>query len=331
MRAFPRTHDTVSEFARDFASLESALTQAIVGQPQLVRELLVALLAGGHVLVEGVPGLGKTQVAKSLAVAIGCELARIQCTPDLMPSDITGSDILVSSHEGPGEMRFQPGPIFASLVLVDEINRATSRTQSALLEAMQERQVTYGGRRHPLPKPFSVIATQNPIELEGTYVLPEAQLDRFCFKSIVSYPAIQDLVAIADASLDSEPAMSVPRILSPSRVVEMSLELRDVVIARAVLEDAARLILATHPNSAGSEHARARFRLGASPRALQTLLRAARVLAVASGRAHVDLDDIAAIALPTLRHRVLLSLEAQIEGIEVDDVLGAIIQEWTCD
>jgi MoxR-like ATPase len=324
--------ERIANFQRDFSRLEAALSDTIVGQEALIRDLLTAILAGGHVLLEGLPGLGKTHLVKALSNIIGQKMARVQCTPDLLPSDITGSEILVSEGgaEGQGEvLRFRPGPIFASLVLVDEINRATSRTQSALLEAMQERQVTHGGTEYGLPSPFWVIATQNPIELEGTYPLPEAQLDRFFFKCIVPYPAQDALGRIAEVALDGEPSDRLELLLTSGRIVEMMNETREVVIAEEVKRRAVALVLATHPEGPGSsEIARRHLRYGASPRALQTVLRAGRVRALADGRGHLAGEDLRAVALPTLRHRVLLSIESEIDGVEIDGLLGQIVEQW---
>jgi MoxR-like ATPase len=313
----------------DLARLQLALEQTIVGQRQLINELLIVIFAGGHVLLEGLPGLGKTHLAKALSASMGLSLARIQCTPDLMPSDVTGSEMLLSDEQGRQRLNFRPGPIFASMVLVDEINRATPKTQAALLEAMQEAQVTHAGMRHPLPDPFWVLATQNPIEIEGTYPLPEAQLDRFTAKINVDFPDADALLTLLDVSLDDEPADHMATILQPERVVEIMALARQVVIARPLRQAAVDLILATHPDAReASTLASRHFRYGASPRGLQALLRAARVRALLQQRAHVDLEDIQRVTLPVLRHRVLLDIESELEGIKVDSLLLEILEQW---
>lgn len=315
--------------AHDLAMLEAQLNGVIVGQQQLIRELLIAVFAGGHVLLEGLPGLGKTHLAKALAASLDLQFGRVQCTPDLLPADITGSEILIGGGHAAGAFEFRPGPVFANLVLVDEINRATPRTQAALLEAMQERQVTYGGRSHALPDPFCVLATQNPIELEGTFPLPEAQLDRFLFKLFVPYPAAESLQALLETSLDQEPADHLEPVCSLSRVRELLAVGRQVLSAEPVRSAAIKLVLATQPESEfASPVARDHIRYGASPRALQSLIRAARIRALFEGRVHIACEDLAALAHPALRHRVLLHTTSELDGHTANSILDQIVAEW---
>ena len=275
-------------------------------------------------LLEGLPGLGKTQLAKAVTNIVGVRLGRVQCTPDLLPADITGSETLAANSR---DIAFRPGPVFANLVLVDEINRATPRTQAALLEAMQERQVTYNGTRHALPEPFWVIATQNPIELEGTFPLPEAQLDRFMMKLQVGYPDAGHLGELLEATLDREPVDQLEPVCSIERTHGIQATAREVLVARDVRDGAIELLLATQPES-GSATAREHIRYGASPRALQSLVRAARVRALIDGRAHIAFEDLAELAHPVLRHRILLRTESELEGRTADSVLDDIVGDW---
>ncbi len=314
---------------RCLQDLRALLGRVIVGQDELVTQLVTAVFAGGHVIIEGLPGLGKTHLAKAIAAALGLHWARVQCTPDLLPADVTGAEIYVTAVGGASSFEFRPGPIFAQLVLVDEINRATPRTQAALLEAMQERQVTHAGDTHALPSPFCVLATQNPIELEGTYPLPEAQLDRFMFKLLVPFPARESLRHMLDVSLDNEPSDSIQPIASPADVLNIMRLSRTVLLGDRCKDAAVDLVMATQPDVGGAaSDARRHIRYGASPRALQALVRAARVRALMAGRPHVDIDDLAAVALPVLRHRVLLRLESELDGLEADSTLALIIDAW---
>ena len=333
-RATPLTADppaasAYAEAHRQLQDLRALLDHVIVGQGELVTHLITAVFAGGHVLIEGLPGLGKTHLAKALAAALGLQWARVQCTPDLMPADVTGAEIYTTAAGGASTFEFRPGPVFAQLVLVDEINRATPRTQAALLEAMQERQVTHAGTTHRLPSPFCVLATQNPIELEGTYPLPEAQLDRFMLKLSVPFPARGALRAMLDVSLDAEPADTLQPIAGPGDVLRITELCRTVLLAERCKEAAVDLILATQPEVGGSDSgARRHIRYGASPRALQAMVRASRVRAVMAGRSHVDIDDLEAIALPVLRHRILLRLESELDGLDADSTLASVIDGW---
>ena len=325
----PAADNAFADAHRRLSELRALLERVIVGQEELVGHLIAAVFASGHVLIEGLPGLGKTHLAKALAAALGLQWARVQCTPDLMPADVTGAEIYVTAAGGASTFEFRPGPVFAQLVLVDEINRATPRTQSALLEAMQEAQVTHAGVSHRLPSPFCVLATQNPIELEGTYPLPEAQLDRFMFKLTVPFPSRQSLHHMLDVSLDSEPSDTLQPIAGPGDVLRIAQLCRTVLLAARCKDAAVDLIVATQPDPGGSKgDARRHIRYGASPRALQALVRAARVRAVMAGRSHVDVDDLAAVARPVLRHRVLLRLESELDGMDADATLASVIDGW---
>jgi MoxR-like ATPase len=306
------------------AALKASMSQVIIGQQDVIDALVICLLGGGHALVEGVPGLGKTLLVKSLAQATDMEFRRVQFTPDLMPSDIVGTEILEEEHAtGKREFRFQKGPVFTQVLLADEINRAPPKTQSALLEAMQERAVTFAGHTHRLPKPFFVLATQNPIEQAGTYPLPEAQLDRFLLRIDVGYPSEAEEVAMVSATThaglaDAQPVMDVATLLRLQQLV------RDIEIGDHLLLYATRLVRATRPKETHVEAVRKHVGWGGGPRAGQALVLAAKARALMHGRLAVTREDIAAMLLPVLAHRVLRNFEAEADGVAIADILDAL-------
>jgi MoxR-like ATPase len=311
-------------FAERAGAIEREVGRVIVGQRDLVRQTLTGLLANSHVLLEGVPGLGKTMLVRTIADVIDCTFNRIQFTPDLMPADITGTNILVEEG-GQRVFKFQAGPIFANLVLADEINRATPKTQSSLLEAMQEHQVTVARQRYKLDPPFFVLATQNPLEMEGTYPLPEAQLDRFLFKVMVPFPSEEDLVSIMDRTTGAE-AVSAAKVCTAAEIVEMQRLARAVPIAPHVTAYAVSLLAATHPdNGRAPALVRDYVRYGGSPRGAQALVTAGKIFALLDGRFNVSTDDIRAVALPSLRHRIILNFEGEAEGITSESTIRAVL------
>jgi MoxR-like ATPase len=309
-------------------AIEAELGRVMVGQREVIRLVLMAMIAGGHVLLEGVPGLGKTVLVRSLGGALHLDFSRVQFTPDLMPADITGTHIVTEDEHGRRRFEFQAGPLFTNLLLADEINRATPKTQSALLEAMQERQVTVGDRTRGLPDPFFVLATQNPIELEGTYPLPEAQLDRFFFKILVPFPDAGELAEIARRTTGTEDAELHP-VATGADLSAMSRLAREVPIAEHVLDRAVAMVLATHADNAGAPAEVKRYvRWGASPRGLQTLVLGSRIRALLDGRFNVALEDLAAVAPSALRHRLFLNFEADAGGFTADQVVTAVIDSF---
>jgi MoxR-like ATPase len=321
------THDArVQEFVGAFEGLRAEVEKVIVGHREIINHVLIAMFAGGHVLLEGVPGLGKTLLVKTLAEGLDLSFSRIQFTPDLMPADIIGTNMIVEDAEGRKRFQFQHGPIFAHIVLADEINRATPKTQSALLEGMQECAVTVSGTSRPLPSPFFVLATQNPIEMEGTYPLPEAQLDRFVFKLRVRYPAIEELGRIIDRTTQSR-QVSVARVMAGPQVLAFRELIREVPIASHVREVASTIVMATHPQWEQAPDVSRRFvRYGASPRGAQALVLGAKVRALTEGRFNVSVEDLTALAAPALRHRIILNFEGEAEGVDVDTLVGQIVE-----
>jgi MoxR-like ATPase len=322
----PRPTVTPEDYARVAAAIEEQVGKVIVGQANLVRDVLVCLVCEGHALLEGVPGLGKTVLLKTLAQALDLSFSRLQFTPDLMPADIVGTNVLEEDDHGHRRFRYRAGPVFAHLVLADEINRATPKTQSALLEAMAERCVTVAGETRPLPRPFLVMATQNPIEMEGTYPLPEAQLDRFLLKALVPFPSAAELAAIVERTTGSVSGTVEP--VADAATLGAMVELtRQVPVASHLTAHAVDLVVATHPKSPGAPGAVDRYvRFGASPRGAQSLVLAAKAAALLDGRPNVAAADIRAMAAPALRHRLVLGYEATADGVSADDVVAAVLE-----
>ncbi|MEB2313186.1 MAG: MoxR family ATPase [Sorangiineae bacterium] len=320
-----RAREDVERFRERVGKLREEIARVIVGNREIVDGTLTCMLSGSHALLEGVPGLGKTMLVRTLADCVGLKFSRIQFTPDLMPADIIGTTVIEDGERGKTALEFRKGPVFANIVLADEVNRATPKTQSALLEAMQEHRVTVGRTTYTIEEPYFVLATQNPLEMEGTYPLPEAQLDRFFFKLHVPFPSREELHAIVDrTTTDTEP--KVEHVITRDEILEMQKLVRTVPVARHVQDFAIRVLQATHPDGEDAPEQVRRFvRTGASPRGAQAMLLAARVRALFDGRFAASIDDVKASALPALRHRLLLNFEGEAEGVRADDIIQGIL------
>lgn len=319
------TKAQLEQFRVDFERLREEVAKVIVGHQEIVQGTLTALIAGGHVLLEGVPGLGKTLLVRTLADALHLQFQRVQFTPDLMPADLIGTNIVMETPDGRRKFDFQRGPIFANILLTDEINRATPKTQSALLESMQEHSVTLGGETHALPQPFLVMATQNPLEMEGTYPLPEAQLDRFFQKLLVTYPTSEELGAILDRTTEVEDPKAEP-VLTGERILAMRTLARQIPVAAEVRQHAIDVVLATHPESELASPLVKRYvRYGSSPRGAQAMILSAKIASILDGRFHVAREDLDKVAGPTLRHRLILNFEGQAENVHADAVIDDVL------
>lgn len=317
----------LTNFKKDFEEIEKEISSIIIGQKELIRNVLTAMVAGGNVLLEGLPGLGKTQLIKTIGKVLDLDFSRIQFTPDLMPADVTGTSIMVKDKDGQSAFQFQKGSIFSNIVLADEINRATPKTQSALLEAMQERTVTSGTKTYSLPKPFFVLATQNPLEMEGTYPLPEAQMDRFLFKLDVAFPDKQELFEIMTRTTKGD-FQEPNKVCNGEKLLEMRKIAQDVPIARPVADYILDLIVKSHPEHPDApEKIKQYVRYGASPRGAQAVLTAARVVALLEGRYNVSFQDIQKVAPAALRHRIFVNFEGIAEGLNADDMIQELLNE----
>lgn len=321
------TEKDLISFKEQTDKIKNEISKAIIGQKDIIEQVLIAILCEGNVLLEGVPGLGKTQLVKTIGKVLDLEFSRIQFTPDLMPADVVGTNIITQDEKGASRFIFQKGPIFSNIVLADEINRATPKTQSAMLEAMQEKTVTVGNTTYEMSKPFFVLATQNPIEMEGTYPLPEAQMDRFLFKLYVKFPKLEELsqiVSITTSAAENE----INKVSNGEELIKMANIAKEVPIAKLVMEYAMKLILATHPEELSSPDITKKYvRYGSSPRGAQAIIKAARVKALMEGRYNVSFDDIDYAAYPVLRHRVLLNFEAVSDNISSEDIIRQIVEE----
>ncbi len=321
------TEDNLAHFKETYAALRREIGKVMVGQDTIVEGTLLAILGGGHVLLEGVPGLGKTLLVRTLSEVLELSFNRIQFTPDLMPADILGTNLVMETPDGRREFQFQEGPVFAHILLADEVNRATPKTQSALLEAMQEKQVTAGGKVRKLDKPFFVLAKQNPIDQEGTYPLPEAQLDRFFFKLLVTYPSSAELTEVLNRTTEGEPVVP-DKVLDGPGLMALQELVRQVPIATHVKDYAVRLVLATHPGTETAAPITNQYlRFGSSPRGAQCMVLAGKARALANGRFNVSFEDIAAVATLALRHRLILNFEAEAEGLTTDQIVAQILAD----